>query len=285
MAGIKNSTLCGNNADFSQFNGPTSTSGPSNGLITNGQLWIGSTALNVGQTHINVGTLTSPLGTLTIGYSSPNITIDLTGGAIAIQEITVDTTTGGGTNPVVPTGGLITVTGGQYASGTFGTRVVDINSSAASTLQVLVQQTSAVSATNSTKNGVAHFNNAEFTVDSNGFVSLKSGGFVWNDVTTATQTIAVQNGYVTDRGGGVTYTLPATAAFGDEFIITGKSGQWTLSQNANQQISIGSGSTTVGVAGSLASTNAGDSVSAVCTTAGASTIWRIFNFVGNITVT
>lgn len=286
MAGIKNGVLCGTNADFSQFNGPNSTSGESNGLVINGQLWIGSTALNVGQTHINVGSITSPLGTLTIGYSSPNITIDLVGGTTGIDSVAVDTATGGGTNPVLPTGaGLITITGGQYPTGTFGTRVVDINSSAASTIQVLVQQTSAVAATDSTKNGIAHFNSAEFSVDANGFVSLKSGGFIWNDVTTATQTIAVQNGYVTDRGGGVTYTLPATAAFGDEFIITGKSGQWTLAQNANQQINISSSSTTVGVGGSLASTNAGDSVWAVCTTAGASTVWRIFNFVGNITVT
>ncbi len=44
-------------------------------MTTNGQLWIGSTALKVGGTHINVGSITSPLGTLTIGYSSPNITI------------------------------------------------------------------------------------------------------------------------------------------------------------------------------------------------------------------
>ena len=111
-----------------------------------------------------------------------------------------------------------------------------------------------------------------------------SGGFKWNDVTTSTQTIAVENGYVTDRGGGVTYTLPATASFGDEFIITGKSGLWTLAQNANQSIAISSQTSTVGITGSLAATNAGDSIWAVCTTAGASTVWRIYNFVGNITV-
>lgn len=154
-----------------------------------------------------------------------------------------------------------------------------------STLSINLQRAQAAAATDATKVGVAVFNSAQFSVDANGFVSVIAGGFVWNDITSATQTISVENGYVTDRGGGVTYTLPATASFGDEFIITGKSGLWTLAQNANQQVAIGSASTTVGVGGSLAAANVGDSVWAVCTTAGASTVWRVFNLVGNITVT
>ncbi len=116
-------------------------------------------------------------------------------------------------------------------------------------------------------------------------LDVVAGGFKWNDITTATQIIAVENGYVTDRSGGVTYTLPASANFGDEFIITGKLGLWTLAQNAGQQITFSSSSTTVGVAGSLAATNLGDSIWAVCTTAGGSTIWRVYNSIGNITVT
>lgn len=268
--------LATDNVDFS------GAANPAPSVTTDGQLLIGSTATP----NIKVGSLTSPNGTITIGYSSPNITLDLTGGTIAIDSIAVDTTTGAGTNPVLPTAaGLITLTGGQYATGTFGTRVIDINSSAANTIQVLAQQTSAVAASDSTKNGIAHFNSAEFSVDSTGFVSLKSGGFIWNDVTSATKTVSVQNGYVTDRGGGVAYTLPSTASFGDEFIITGKSGLWTLAQNVNQSVALGSATTTVGVGGSLAATNAGDSITCVCITAGASTAWRVFSFVGNITVT
>lgn len=116
-------------------------------------------------------------------------------------------------------------------------------------------------------------------------ITVKSDGFLWNDVTGATQTIAAENGYITDRGAGVTYTLPASGTLGDTFIITGKLGLWTLAQNANQQITFGSASTTVGVGGSLAATNLGDSITAVCITAGASTVWRVINAVGNITVT
>jgi len=118
----------------------------------------------------------------------------------------------------------------------------------------------------------------------NPVISAASGAFSWNDVTTATQTIAIGNGYVTDRGGGVAYTLPATATFGDEFAITGKLGLWTIAQAAGQQIQFGSASTTVGVTGSLAATNVGDSIQVLCITTGASTVWRVLNSVGNITV-
>ena len=48
---------------------------PGDKILTNGQLLIGSTALNAGGTHINVGNITSPDSSLTIGYSAPNITI------------------------------------------------------------------------------------------------------------------------------------------------------------------------------------------------------------------
>lgn len=82
MGGIKNGTLVGKNADFTQVDGPNSSSSESNGLVLDGRLWIGSTAVNAGGTHINVGTLTSPNSSVTIGFSSPNITLSA-GGAVA----------------------------------------------------------------------------------------------------------------------------------------------------------------------------------------------------------
>lgn len=88
MAGIKNSVLVGKNADFSQANAPNSSSSENNGLITNGQLWIGTTALNAGGTHINVGALTSPDASITFSYSSPNITAVVTGGSTVGKTIT-----------------------------------------------------------------------------------------------------------------------------------------------------------------------------------------------------
>lgn len=115
-------------------------------------------------------------------------------------------------------------------------------------------------------------------------ISAVSAGFTWNDVTTATQLITIENGYVTDRGGGVTYTLPATAVFGSSFIITGKAGLWTIAQNANQQIVYGTSSSTVGVGGSLTATNVGDTVECVAITGGASTVWRVIDAIGNPTI-
>jgi hypothetical protein len=109
-------------------------------------------------------------------------------------------------------------------------------------------------------------------------------GFPWTDVTGATQTLAVNNGYVTDHT-NVTYTLPASGVLGDTIIIVGKLGITTISQNANQQILMGSASSTVGVGGSVAGTNVGDCITLICITAGASTVWRAKSFVGNWTVT
>ncbi len=72
MAGFANDIVYANNGDFSIAG---STKGSlANGLLTNGQLWIGTTAVNVGGTHISVGTIVSPDNSITIGYSSPNIT-------------------------------------------------------------------------------------------------------------------------------------------------------------------------------------------------------------------
>lgn len=116
-------------------------------------------------------------------------------------------------------------------------------------------------------------------------ISASTGGFTWTDVTSSTQTLAAENGYVTDRGAGVTYTLPASGTLGDEIRIVGKLGLTTIAQNANQQILLSSASSTVGVTGSVAGTNVGDCIELICITAGASTVWRAISFVGNWTVT
>lgn len=109
-------------------------------------------------------------------------------------------------------------------------------------------------------------------------------GFPWTDVIGATQALAVNNGYITDRGAGVTYTLPASGALGDTIIIVGKLGITTIAQNANQQILFSSASSTVGVGGSAVGTNVGDCVTLICITAGASTVWRAKSFIGNWTI-
>lgn len=84
MAGIKNDVVYGLNADFSRAG--VQTGSESNGLVTDSQLWIGATAVNVGGTHVNVGNLISPNNSVIFGYASPNITA-VVGGAIATTYV------------------------------------------------------------------------------------------------------------------------------------------------------------------------------------------------------
>lgn len=273
MSGFDNDIVFAKNGDFTSADNQSVSE--SNGLVTNGQLWIGSTALNAGSTHINVGTLTSPGATILIGYSSPNITL-------AINSATVgQTITGTSGGPLSPTLGNWNILGGTVVAGTSPVAT----SGSASTLTINVQRSQAIASTDSTKIGLASFNSSDFSVDANGFVSIVTGGMPWTDVTSATQALSVQNGYITDRGAGVTYTLPATASLGDEIKIDGKLGLTTIAQNANQAIRMSSALSTTGVTGTVVGTNVGDCITLRCTTSGASTIWIAENFVGNWTVT
>ncbi len=71
-------------ADNVDFTGSTN---PQAKVLLNGELLIGSTVAP----NIKVGQLTSPGGTITIGYSSPNITLESVGGGGGLTQITGDT--------------------------------------------------------------------------------------------------------------------------------------------------------------------------------------------------
>ena len=93
MAGFANDAtgqevVYANNVDFT---GNTNVVGQ---FTANAQLMIGSTA----SPHIQMGTITSPLGTVTIGYSSPNITIDVAAGTGVVETLTGNS--GGAIAPV-----------------------------------------------------------------------------------------------------------------------------------------------------------------------------------------
>jgi len=103
-------------------------------------------------------------------------------------------------------------------------------------------------------------------------ISGSGGGISWTEITTTSQTIVPDNAYVANNAGLVTFTLPAVAAFGTIVYITGKgAGGWSLAQLAGQNIQIGSVSSTVGVGGSVSSTNQFDALQLVCSTA--NTTW------------
>lgn len=84
MAGIVNDVLYSINADFTSGNSATALE--SNGLATNGQIWIGRTAVNAGGTHIDVGTITGGAG-ITVTNGPGTITISSSAGGSTWQTI------------------------------------------------------------------------------------------------------------------------------------------------------------------------------------------------------
>lgn len=159
---------------------PVQTVGSGNTITTNVQISQAIAASN----RNNVGLS---------AFNSANFTVDADGfvsllGGATVTSFNVDAHTAPGTDPVIPNGsGIITVTGNQVASGSIGVNVIRTNSLAANTYTTEIQRTSSSAATDITKNGVSHFNSAQFTVDSNGYVGLLGGG-------QAIDSIAVQTG-------------------------------------------------------------------------------------------
>jgi hypothetical protein len=92
MGGFENDVMVAKNMNFDE-----AAAKPHNGIINAaGKLPIG-TGNSSPIPEILAGSLTSPLGTLSIGYASPNITLDISGGAQAVEHLTGDT--GGQLNP------------------------------------------------------------------------------------------------------------------------------------------------------------------------------------------
>lgn len=240
------------------------------GVATNGQLPIGSTGADP-----VLGNLTSSNSSITVTNGAG--TISLTAGAALATSYSCDT------GSAVPAANVLTLAGGIGCSTTGAASTVTVDLDASVPLSFTCDSGSAVPAANALSVVGA---GGAVTSGSGSTITVTSGpAFTWTDITGATQTMAVKNGYITNRGGGVTYTLPATATEGDEMAVAGKSGAWSIAQNANQQINVGSSSSTVGVGGSVASSNAGDCIRLLCTTGGSSTVWRAISFVGNLTVT
>jgi hypothetical protein len=188
-----------------------------------------------------------------------------------------------------PAFGTAVVAGGGTGSTTFNTNGVVISgTSTTSPLaslsltsgQLIIGGTGAPAAGTLTAGPGVSITNGNNSIT----ISTTTGGIAWVDVTTATQALSVSTGYVTDHV-NVTYTLPSTAVLGDLIEIVGKLGITTIAQNASQQILMGSGSSTVGITGSVAGTNVGDCIMLRCITAGSSTVWRAQNWVGNWTIT
>lgn len=126
-------------------------------------------------------------------------------------------------------------------------------------------------------------NTTNVTFPTSGTLATVGQIVTWNDVSSGTQAIAVNQGYITNNGASlVTYTLPVTAAEGSIIEISGKSsGGWTINYATGQIIHLGNSATTV-TTGTLSSSNQWDYVKLLCVTANST--WNVIGGVGNLTV-
>jgi len=121
-------------------------------------------------------------------------------------------------------------------------------------------------------------------VNAAGSITINSdGGLTWQTIT-ASQTLAINNGYVCiSPGGALSLALPAAAAVGSEIEVTlDGATSWTITQVLGQQIRIGNVQTTSGAGGSLASTAQGNTIRMVCSVTNNN--WNVLSSMGNITV-
>lgn len=226
--------------------------------------------------YVTINTSTGELGSDNSPLTSVSITGD-TGGALSGSSFTFT----GGTTGLTFAGAATTETLG-------GTLVVSNGGTGNTTFTAYSVLCAGTTATGAFQN-VSGVGSAGQVLTSNGAGALPTwqaaaADFTWNDVTGASASMAVSNGYAANNAGLVTLTLPAIAAFGAIVEVAGNgAGGWLIAQNAGQAIKFGNSSTTVGVAGSVASTNRYDSIRLLCVTA--NTTWVALSAIGNLTIT
>ena len=245
MAGFENNVLLCAGVNFNPSLGK-----PHLNLMTlDGQLIIGSTALNAGGTHLNIGTLTAGTG-ITITNGAGSITIGVNG---AVVGETITGNTGGAISPVA---GNWNILGAATSPGTSPVS----SAGSGNTLVVNIQRSQAVAAADITRVGLSNFDSTSFTVASTGFVQLSGGGFTWDDVSGAFSPLKNNGYFVTATATG---TLPASPAQGDtvKFIVDHASQFLTIDAPGTQLIRIGTIISSAG--GTAISTLQGDSVELV----------------------
>lgn len=116
-----------------------------------------------------------------------------------------------------------------------------------------------------TVNGIIYYCTTTGTASTAVWTAYSTTSAQWINVTSATQTIAVNKGYIANNAAGVTFLLPSSAMVGSEFAIQGsEAGGWSVTQNINQLLHIGNAISSTGIGGSIASTNRYDSIRFVC---------------------
>lgn len=105
------------------------------------------------------------------------------------------------------------------------------------------------------------------TNDGSGNLYWANGGVTWITVTTATYQLENGKGYIVDNDSLSVLTLPVSSTAGDIIYVVGKSADgWKVTQNASQQIFLGSVQTVTGAGSGIESTSAHDCAELVCIT-------------------
>jgi hypothetical protein len=114
--------------------------------------------------------------------------------------------------------------------------------------------------------------------------ALPSGGLAWSVITSNLNLMVINNGYICNKAGLLTLTLPSTCAIGKTMRVTGMNTDigWHIAQLDNQIIHFGSSTTTTGVTGYLESTQMHDSVELVCIVMNLEFV--VVSSTGNITI-
>lgn len=95
----------------------------------------------------------------------------------------------------------------------------------------------------------------------------------WTSVSTTPFQMISNHSYINTNAGAASFLLPTTSIVGDYLRLMGNgAGGWTISYTTNQNIIVGSSSSTL-TSGSVASTNRYDSLSLVCVVA--NTQWQV----------
>lgn len=122
------------------------------------------------------------------------------------------------------------------------------------------------------------------TPGANSITIATTGGVSWIEAIADVAPLIVNTGYITNKAGtACSMALPATSLVGDVIEVVGKGATgWIITQAATQYIVFGNQTTTVGVAGSLASTHQRDSLEMVCVEANKG--WTLKSAIGNMTL-
>ncbi len=145
------------------------------------------------------------------------------GGSGNLIDIQVDAVTAPGVNPVTPLLGEIDFSGAAVAN--HGVPV-ETRSRALHAMNLEVQYATSAAATDATLNGLSHYNNAQFSVDTSGFVALFGSG-----TNAALQTLTGDSGGAIPGNASNNINIKSDANFtglGGTGIITGASNQLTL---------------------------------------------------------